>query len=362
VFNGQKLRETKVAENLKRHTEGYTYMKRIFALALLFALTGTAISGIGSAAAAVEPPPGISKESYASKLLAKFSKKPTVAISVVQFNNVTIQSWMDAMRHGADLHGINLIIEDGQNDAAKQTSQYENFIAQKVDLILVDPVDAKAIVPVVKRINEAHIPVINYDAPAEGGNFVTSVYMDWLMAGIMSGVQIVEATGGKGNVVLVEGTPGFAAQFLRTKGIELVLSAYPDLKIVAKQTGMFNRAEGLKVTEQLLQAQQNVNAWYFQNDEMFFGGIKAIKAAGKRDGMKILSVDGNPEALKAIGAGDLDYEVVGGFNLQGWLVMETAAKVLMGEKVPDKIVVPLTMADKSNWDKVRPAWEAVSAK
>jgi ribose transport system substrate-binding protein len=332
------------------------YMKRIFTVALLFALMSVTFSGIGNLAVAAEPPPGVSKESYASKLLAKFGKKPTVAISVVQFNNVTIQSWMDAMRHAAELHGINLIIEDGQNDAAKQTGQYENFIAQKVDLILVDPVDAKAIVPVVKRINEAHIPVINYDAPAEGGDFVTSVYMDWLMAGIMSGVQIVEATGGKGNVVLVEGTPGFAAQFLRTKGIELVLSAYPDIKIVAKQTGMFNRAEGLKVTEQLVQAHPDLNAWYFQNDEMFFGGIKAIKAAGKRDGTKILSVDGNPEALKAIGGGDLDYEVVGGFNLQGWLVIETAAKVLLGEKVPSKIVVPLTMADKSNWDKVLPAW------
>jgi ribose transport system substrate-binding protein len=119
---------------------------------------------------------------------------------------------------------------------------------------------------------------------------------------------------------------------------------------------MFNRAEGLKVTEQLVQAHPDLNAWYFQNDEMFFGGIKAIKAAGKRDGTKILSVDGNPEALKAIGGGDLDYEVVGGFNLQGWLVIETAAKVLLGEKVPSKIVVPLTMADKSNWDKVLPAW------
>src|SRR6476620_7503349 len=103
------------------------YMKRIFTVALLFALMSVTFSGIGNLAVAAEPPPGVSKESYASKLLAKFGKKPTVAISVVQFNNVTIQSWMGAMRHAAELHGINLIIEDGQNDAAKQTGQYENF-------------------------------------------------------------------------------------------------------------------------------------------------------------------------------------------------------------------------------------------
>ena len=96
--------------------------------------------------------------------------------------------------------------------------------------------------------------------------------------------------------------------------------------------------------EKILEAHKKIDAWYFQNDEMFFGGIKAIKAAGRREQMKILSVDGNPEALRAIATGDLDYEVIGAFNLQGWLVMETAAKVLIGEKVPKQIVVPLSMA------------------
>ena len=71
---------------------------------------------------------------------------------------------------------------------------------------------------------------------------------------------------------------------------------------------------------------------------------EAIKAAGRRDQMKIFSVDGNPEALRAIGTGDLDYEVIGGFNLQGWLILETAAKILMGEDVPKHIVMPLSMA------------------
>jgi ABC-type sugar transport system substrate-binding protein len=267
-----------------------------------------------------------------------------VATSVVQFDNFTIQSWIDAMRRAADFHGIELIMLDGQNNATLQANQYESFVAQKVDLILIDPVDAKAIVPVVKKINKAGIPAINFDAPAEGGNFVALVSMDWLMAGILSGVQIINATGGKGNVVMVEGTPGFAAQYLRTNGVELVLSAYPDIKIVAKKAGMFSRAGGLRATEQLLREQPKVDAWYFQNDDMFLGGIKAIKAAGRREGTKILSVDGNPEALNAMLVGDLDYEVVGGFNLQGWLVIETAAKVLMGEKVPEKVGVPLTWA------------------
>ena len=89
--------------------------------------------------------------------------------------------------------------------------------------------------PVVNRMNEAGIPAINFDVKAAGGRFITFVGHDWLMSGIMSGLQIVDASGGEGNVVLIEGSPGTDAQFNRTKGIELVLSAYPKLKIVAKQ-------------------------------------------------------------------------------------------------------------------------------
>jgi LysR family transcriptional regulator, glycine cleavage system transcriptional activator len=299
------------------------------------------IAGLGSTS---DPPAGVSRDSYATKLQMKFGKKPVVATSVVQLANFTIKSRSDMMRRAADFHGIDLIMLDAQNNASTQASQYENFMTQQVDLILVEPVNEKSMIPVIRRINEAEIPVINYCAPSEYYDYAALVSMDWLMAGVMSGLQIVEATGGKGNVALVEGTPGFAPQFLRSRGVELVLSAYPGIKITARQTGMFNRVEGKIATEKILESPQQIDAWYFQNDEMFFGGIEAIKAAGRRDQMKIFSVDGNPEALRAIGTGDLDYEVIGAFNLQGWLILETAAKILMGEDVPKQMVMPLSMA------------------
>jgi len=165
-----------------------------------------------SATLAAGPPPGASQTSYKDKLSAKFGRKPIVAVSVLQFNNVTIQKWLGAMREASEFHGIDLRVADGQNDAARQADQNDNFIAQKVDLILIDPVDAKGILPVVERINNAQIPVINFDVKAAGGHFATFVGHDWLMSGIMSGLQIVDATGGEGNVILVEGSPGTDAQ------------------------------------------------------------------------------------------------------------------------------------------------------
>ena len=175
-------------------------LKGFLKLAAVPVVAGLLLGGIGGIGNAADPPPGISTDSYAEKLFEKFGRKPVVACSVPQYNNVTIQAWMDAMRGGAELHGIELILTDGLNDGAKQVAQYENFVAQQVDLILVSPVDNKAIVPVIKRMNEAGIPVVNFDSRAEGGEVITYVGMDWFMAGIMSGLQIVEATGGKGRV------------------------------------------------------------------------------------------------------------------------------------------------------------------
>lgn len=311
----------------------------------------------GGLARADDPPPGASQESYKEQLLAKFGRPPVVAATVIQFNNVTIQRWMEEMKKAAAFHGIDLRLVDGQNDVARQSNQVDTFIAQKADCILVDPADAKGILPAVERIKKAGINcAVNFDTEAPEGDFDTYVGHNWLMAGIMSGLQIVDASGGAGNVVLVEGSPGTDAQFNRTKGIELVVAAYPNLKIIAKQPGYFNRDQGLQVTENLLQAHKDIDVIYFQNDEMYFGGIKAIEAAGRRNEMKILSVDGNPDALEAIKQGNLDYEVVGQFKLQGWLSVEAAAKVLLGEKVPRWTPVKLYMADKTNVERTPPGW------
>jgi ABC-type sugar transport system substrate-binding protein len=166
------------------------------------------------------PPPGAGQESYGRKLMAKLGHKPVVAATVIQFNNVTIQRWMEEMKKAAEFHGIDLRLVDGQNDVARQTNQIDTFIAQKADCILVDPADAKGILPAVERIKKAGINcAVNFDTEASEGNFDTYVGHNWLMAGIMSGLQIVDASGGAGNVVLVEGSPGTDAQFNRTKGI-----------------------------------------------------------------------------------------------------------------------------------------------
>jgi ABC-type sugar transport system substrate-binding protein len=316
------------------------------------------LMGGGSANAYDKPPPGTIQTSYKDVLMKKFGHRPVVGATVLQFNNVTIQRWIGTMKQAAAFHGIDLRVVDGQNDVARQTNQIDTFLAQGVDCVMVDPVDAKGILPVVDRI-KAKIPCsINYDtrAPEGADKFQTYVGHDWLVAGIMSGLQIVAATNGKGNVVLVEGSPGTDAQFNRTKGIELVLSQYPDIKIIAKQPGMFNRDQGLRVTEALLQAHSDIDVMYFQNDEMYFGGMKAIEASGRRNQMKILSVDGNPDAMAAIKKGDLDYEVVGQFGLFGWVAVETAARILAGETVPKWVQIKLNMADISNVDVVPPGW------
>ena len=329
-------------------------IKRLFIVAAMASFLGT---GIGAALADTVAPPGASQTSLKDVLFKKFGRKPIVAASVQTFQIVTIQKWVEQMKLAADFEGIDLRLADAQGDSAKQADQIDAFIAQKPDIILVDPVDLTAVVPAIKRINAAGIPVMNYDGGvAKGGNILTFIGHDWLAAGIMSGLQIVAATGGEGNVVLVQGEPGSGAMTLRTQGINMVLAAYPKLKIVAQEPANWNRDKALTVTESILQAQPHIDAFYFQNDEMYFGGVKAINAAGRRGEMKILSVDGDPAAYDAIRKGQLDYEVTGQFLLQGWLTIQTAAQYLAGQKVGAFVPVKLYMVDLTNVETTPTAW------
>src|SRR5690349_8765956 len=115
------------------------------------------LMGGGSANAYDKPPPGTIQTSYKDVLMKKFGHRPVVGATVLQFNNVTIQRWIGTMKQAAAFHGIDLRVVDGQNDVARQTNQIDTFLAQGVDCVMVDPVDAKGILPVVDRI-KAKIP------------------------------------------------------------------------------------------------------------------------------------------------------------------------------------------------------------
>lgn len=243
-------------------------------------------------------------------------EKKTIGWSVAYFDHPVYQLMMKAAQSLADDSDCKVIFADGKNDPSVQASQVDNFIAQGVDGIILTPTVSDPLIPAVKKINDAGIPLVMADRRMQthGQPIKWDALVSWDMvkSGTIGGEQTVEAIGGKGNIVVVEGTPGAGSTIDRGNAFYEVIAKHPEIKILAKIPANFNRAKGQEVTENILQRFKpgEIDAIYYMNDEMTFGGLQAIKGAGRLHEFKIISVDGEKEAMALLRAGEIDYEAI----------------------------------------------------
>jgi ABC-type sugar transport system substrate-binding protein len=240
--------------------------------------------------------------------------KKVIGWSVAYFDHPVYQLMMQAAQKLADKSDCKVVFADGKNDPSVQASQVDNFIAQKVDGILLTPTVSDPLIPAVKKINRANIPLVMVDRRMESHGqplkWDALVSWDMVKSGTIGGEQVVSALNGKGNIVVVEGTPGAGSTIDRGNAFYKVVAQHPDIKILAKIPADFNRAKGQEVTENILRRFKpgQIDAIYYMADEMLFGGLQAIKAANRLHEFKIVSVDGEKEALDMLRAGDFDYD------------------------------------------------------
>ena len=243
-------------------------------------------------------------------------EKKVLGWSVAYFDHPVYQLMMQGAKKVADEAGCEVIFADGKNDPAVQASHIDNFIAQGVDGIILTPTVSDPLIPAVKKVNREGIPLVIADrrmqTHGEDLKWEALVSWDMVKSGTIGGEQVVEALGGKGNLVVIEGTPGAGSTIDRGNAFNEVISKHPDIKVIASIPADFNRAKGQEVTETVLQRfpKGEIDAIYFMNDEMMFGGLQAIKAAGRQGEFKIISVDGQKEALDLVRSGDIDYDAM----------------------------------------------------
>lgn len=276
-----------------------------------------------------------------------FSKNYTLGLCLSTLNNPFFVTLKDGAQKAAEELGITLIVYDAQDDPAKQASEIEDLIQKKVDAILINPTDANAVVPSVLKANKAGIPVFTIDRSAAKGDVVCHIASDNVAGGKMAGEYLAKLLDYKGNVVELVGIPGTSAARDRGKGFNEVMKKYKDIKIVARQTADFNRAKGMQVFENILQAQPDVEGVFAHNDEMVLGAIAAAEAAGKKD-IIFVGFDAIDDAVKAVKEGKLAATVAQQPAEMGKLGVENAVKFLKGEKLPKFIPVPLKLVTKEN--------------
>lgn len=280
-------------------------------------------------------------------LLLSFSaaaQAQTIGLAISTLNNPFFVDLRDGAQAAAREAGVRLVVADAQNDPARQLSDIENFIIQGVDIILVNPTDSAAVVPAILQANGAGIPVITVDRGADDGQVVSHIASDNVAGGRMAGEYIAEQLGGSGKVVEIVGIPGASAARDRGQGFNDVIDQYPDIQVVARQEAGFDRAQGLTVMENILQAQPEIDAVFSHNDEMALGALTAIEAAGRE--MLVVGFDATDDAVRAVEEGRMAATVAQQPILMGELAVQTAIAYLQGEPVEAFIPVPLMLVTK----------------
>jgi ribose transport system substrate-binding protein len=220
--------------------------------------------------------------------------------------------WRVAMVEGnkkwAEEHlpNVQLIITDGQNESAKQVADVESLLAQDIDVLMISPLTQQALTPVVADAMAAGVPVVEMDRKV---NTDTSVYIsaENEPIGREAGEFFAKVLGGKGNIVVIEGTAGASAAIERQAGFEEALAKYPDMKIVARQNADFLREGAAKFMEDALQrfGPGEIDGVFTHNDEMALGALTAIEAAGRQKEIMLTGVDGQNNAIQAVKDGKL---------------------------------------------------------
>jgi inositol transport system substrate-binding protein len=275
-------------------------------------------------------------------------KKLVVGVTMLSMQNEFIVNVSDEIEKKAKELGVELITVDAEHSALKQIEQVESFISQKVDVIIMNPCEVEASSPAVTKALAAKIPIINVNSEttAKPSAFVGS---DDVESGRIAMKFIAEKLGGKGNVVMMHGYMGQAAQIKREQGAREVLKQYPNLKLIAHQTGEWDRAKGMSLMENWIQSYgADINAVFAQNDEMGMGAVKALTDAGLKDKVVVVSIDAIPDALQAVKKGTLDATVFQNAEQQGAQAIETAVKIAKGQAYEKETLIPFQLVTKDN--------------
>ena len=273
--------------------------------------------------------------------------KILVGVSLESLDGFLVYVADGVKAYGKDHPNVEVIVQNANHDAATQIKQVESFISQGAKAVIIKAVDKDATGPITDMCKKAGVKFIatNVDVNSEKDSYVGS---DHKYSGQIETEYVAKLLNGKGNVAILMGDPSHDAAQDRTGAAKAVIAKFPDMKVVAEQTGMWNRDKGMAVAENWIQSGKQIDAIIANNDEMAIGAVLAYKAAGKK--MVIAGIDATKDALTFEKEGLLSVTVFqDGYN-QGYKAVEAADKLIKGETVPKYVDVPYQLVPPDKVD------------
>lgn len=234
---------------------------------------------------------------FSAHAAADSSPKPLrIGASFQEINNPYFVTMKDALQEAGASIGATLLITDARHDVSKQVSDVEDMLQKGIDILIINPTDSVGVQSAIKSAHTAGVVVVAVDAQADGplDSFVGSKNFD---AGFQACEYLVKNIGGKGDIAILDGI-AVVPILERVRGCKDAIARHPDIKIVSIQNGKQERDQALTVTENMLQAQPDLKGLFSVNDNGSLGALAAIESSGLD--VKLVSVDGAPEAIKAI--------------------------------------------------------------
>ncbi|RYH01338.1 sugar ABC transporter substrate-binding protein [Salipiger sp. IMCC34102] len=296
-----------------------------------------------------------------ASLMSTTAMAETIGVSMALFDDNFLTVLRNGIQEQADgMDGVDVQIEDAQNDVARQLDQINNFVASGVDAIIVNPVDTSATEAMTQAAEAAGVPLvyvnrqpINVDTLPDNQAFVASNEVE---SGTLETIAMCDQLAAEGTdparVYIMMGELSNQAAVVRTQDIDDVIAngqCAVEIEEIDRQTANWSREQANSLMTNWLSSGESFDAVIANNDEMALGAIQAMKAAGiGMDTVVVGGVDATQDALAAMQAGDLDVTVFQNAAAQGGGALEAALALANGEDVEQKVYVPFELVTPDN--------------
>src|SRR5882672_12442838 len=239
-------------------------------------------------------------------------------------------------------------VPDTPDDVGQQKALVGEALANRPDAVVFVPTDDRAMVEDVRRFEAAGIPVVNNRME---GRFISFVGSDDVAVGYTAARALIEGLGGKGDIVVIEGSPGAPTARDRAVGLRQALAQSPAVRVLGSGTGAFQQPPARLAMARLLAEHPHIDGVWTGNDLMAFGVLDALAEAGRRT--QVVGINGLPGAIERIEQGTMLASVdFSAFNI-ATIAARAALRHLGGEPVPAQIMIPAVLIDRTNFS----AWQ-----
>jgi ribose transport system substrate-binding protein len=272
----------------------------------------------------------------------------TIAVFTKNSTNPAYEAFRIASDQIARATGAKIVhfVPKRPDNVEEQVAMVDQVLKDKPDAVIFIPVDDAAMIDSVKKLNEAKIPVVLVSNPLPG-DFVTYVGADDFEIGYREARYLFDTLGANGKIVVIEGTPGAPTNRERLRGYRRAFAEFPGIEVLGSATGNYQQADAKAAMEKLLVEHPQIDAVLSANDSMALGVLEALKAA-KRTSI-VIGINGILPAVKQIETGAILATVDFNMFKIGCTATRAAVRYLKREPLPDKIILPAEVIDKTNY-------------